>query len=229
MAAVIIRRKVEAPNPVHVGARFSRLLIIEDGWEQISASGLRSDMVKVRCDCGTEKFVRPRSLKCGSTLSCGCLHRELAAEQIAARSIRHGGARTNGRRAAEYSVYRAMLSRCNNPNVDNYVDYGGRGITVCDRWRGNTGYSCFLVDMGPRPPGSSIERIDVNGPYSPSNCHWADATEQANNRRSNRKLEWQGRKLTLAQWACETGLKSATISDRIGRGWTIDRALTTPA
>lgn len=225
MAKPVIRRKIVPENPVKVGARFGRLLILEDGWEQVSQAGYCADMVKVRCDCGTEKFIRARSLWPRGIKSCGCLQKEIAAN-IARSRRTHGDA--GGVRAPEYNVYRTMLSRCYNPKVNKYADYGGRGIVVCDRWRGDHGYQNFLEDMGRRPAGCSIEREDGNGPYSPENCRWATATEQANNRRSSRFLVFQGRRRTLSQWCRELGLNPATVHDRIDRGWSIDKALSTP-
>jgi hypothetical protein len=227
MPGHVIRRKVVAPNPVQVGAKFGRLLVISDGWEQVSPKGTCADMVEVECDCGVKKFIRPRSLWPRGIKSCGCLQREDATARSAKMNLKHGHAGRD--RRPEYGVYRTMLSRCYNPNVSKYVDYGGRGIFVCDRWRGDGGYENFIADMGFRPAGGSIERIDGNGPYDPSNCRWANATEQANNRRSNRTLEFRGRRQTLTQWARELGLNGATLHDRIGRGWPLERALLTPA
>lgn len=228
MAGSIIRRKVEIPNPVQVGVKFGRLLVISDGWEQVSSKGCRYDMVEVECDCGTKKYIRPRSLWPRGVQSCGCLQKEIAAKLGSTVNFKHGHAGRGASRAPEYRVYATMLSRCYNPNVEKFRDYGGRGIVVCDRWRGDGGYERFIQDMGRRPVGGSVERIDGSGPYSPDNCRWANAVEQANNRRSNRMIEFNGRTQTLTQWAREAGLSSTTVSDRLKRGWTVEKALCTP-
>lgn len=228
MAKPIIRRKIETPNPTPVGSKFGRLLIISGGWEQISASGYRSDMVQVRCDCGAEKFVRPRSLTSGSTVSCGCHQRESATELCLSR-MKHGHARLPGTPQNRlYRLYHTMIQRCSNPNVEKYADYGGRGIVVCDRWRGEGGFERFLEDMGKRPPGASIERNDNDGPYSPENCRWASGTEQCNNRRSNRMIAFRGEERTLTQWARQAGINRSTLGDRLARGWSVADALTKP-
>lgn len=226
MAKSFIRRKVEKPNPVQVGAKFGRLTVLSLGWEQVTASGACHNMAEVQCECGKRKFIRPRSLWPRGIKSCGCLQREMAAEIGSAANLKHGHAGRN--RTPEYGVHSTMISRCHNPKSDKYADYGGRGIVVCDRWKGEGGYERFIQDMGRRKPGQSIERINGDGPYEPSNCRWADATEQANNRRSNRFIVFNGRRQTISQWAREVGLCRATLNDRLERGWDIERALTVP-
>ena len=125
-----------------------------------------------------------------------------------------------------YKVWSKMKCRCTNPNNPKYKDYGGRGIRVCDRWLDS--FEAFAADLGERPSSDhSIERNDVNGPYSPDNCRWADRLTQQNNRRDNRYLTWNGRTLTLSQWARETGLHKNTLYNRIRRGWSIERTLCT--
>lgn len=121
-----------------------------------------------------------------------------------------------------------MIQRCHNPNNPSFVNYGGRGVKVCDRWRDVPG--AFAEDMGERPsPAHSIERIDNNGPYSPENCRWATREEQNRNTRQNVNLTHQGETLCVAQWAARLGVPAALIRDRLRLGWDTARALSEPA
>lgn len=120
-----------------------------------------------------------------------------------------------------------MKSRCYNPNFPNYSDYGGRGITVCARWRKS--FAAFFKDMGPRPLGGvryTIERKDNSKGYTPANCVWATYHAQARNRRSNHKLTHNGKTQTITEWALEVGMSKVTLRWRVGQGWPLDRALT---
>lgn len=126
--------------------------------------------------------------------------------------------------SAEYRAWSHMWSRCTNKNVKEYSYYGGRGITICAEWRE---FDNFLADMGQRPSSRhSIDRIDVNGNYEPANCRWATYTQQARNRRSNRIIEFQGERRTLAEWAEAIGLDVRTLHSRLVGGWSLERALT---
>jgi hypothetical protein len=121
------------------------------------------------------------------------------------------------------STWENMLQRVKNPKNPRWDSYGGAGITVCDRW---LIYENFLADMGERPEGTTLDRFpDNNGNYEPSNCRWATPLEQQNNMRSNRILEYQGRKQPIRMWARELNLNFSTLAKRIGRGWTPDEAL----
>jgi hypothetical protein len=123
-----------------------------------------------RCDCGRCVIVTATNLRSRNTRSCGCLHKE--------RVTKHG--RWGSR---EYNTWHGMKQRCFNPRANGYGWYGGRGISVCDEW---LPFEPFFADMGPCPPGCSIDRIDVNGNYEPSNCRWGDAKQQTENRRPRR-------------------------------------------
>ena len=170
-----------------------------------------------RCDCGVEKVITSGALRRGYTNSCGCLRRETMRKL----RTKHGGAST-----PTYRVWLGMKQRCDNPNEKFYAHYGGRGIVVCKRWQK---FENFLADMGPKPDGAhSIDRKDNNGDYKPSNCRWSTWVEQANNKRNNRVLEYQGRRQTVSEWARELGLKASTLHRRLGIGWSAADVLTRP-
>lgn len=168
-----------------------------------------------KCTCGRECDVRGYSLTSSHTVSCGCV----AAERLADYRLKHGQARTRA-----YKIWVGMKGRCFNPDNTSYVDYGGRGITVCERW---LKFENFLADMGHPPSNTSIDRINNDGNYKPGNCRWATPSEQLNNRRNNVKVEYQGRTQTLTEWAEELGFNVDTLYARIVRyRWDINDAMT---
>lgn len=148
-----------------VGVRYGRLVVIQrNGRECVCA-----------CDCGQTFTADRGNVARGRTRSCGCLKREAQAERNRL-SAKHGHA---ARSTPEYRTWTQMIQRCTNPKASNFADYGGRGITVCEPWRT---FAIFYSDMGPRPPGKTLDRIDGTKGYQPGNCRWATPLEQRHNR-----------------------------------------------
>ena len=167
-----------------------------------------------QCECGEQTTVQGCALSSGVTKSCGCLQRELTAK----RHTTHGLSQT-----PVYKVWKRMIQRCRNKRHKRYKDYGGRGIAVCERWQSS--FENFFADMGPRPEGLSLDRINNNKGYSPENCRWATPNQQTNNARSNRRIACRGISQTTAQWARMLGILRRTISWRHSRGWPAEQAL----
>ena len=135
-----------------------------------------------RCNCGTEKIIAGSHLRGGLIQSCGCFLRE----RRSAGNIRHGHARI-GKRSKMFQAWCGMRARCTNPRNKFWKSYGGRGIQVCERWQGPDGFSNFLADMGERPERMTLDRINNDGDYTPSNCRWATQHEQRMNQRPRSK------------------------------------------
>lgn len=170
----------------------------------------------VRCECGTVKPVASGNLVSGSIKSCGC-------KKPIYNSAAH---KTHGMtHSREFTSWVSMKMRCSNPNDPFYHRYGGRGVSVCERW---SSFSNFFEDMGNRPTGKSLDRIDSNGNYEPSNCRWATGTEQARNKSSNRMLTVNGSTKCLSEWSKLSGVKCSTISERLKRGYSHEDAVLTP-
>ena len=162
------------------------------------------------CSCGGSKTIRRDALLSESTQTCGC--------------FAHGHRKN---RTPEYRAWCKLKERCHNKNTEIYYNYGSRGITVCDRW--NNSFLNFLNDMGNRPsPKHSMDRIDNNGNYEPSNCRWATRIEQANNKRTNHSITFNNKTLNINQWVRETGLTRSAIRYRLKAKWSVEKTLSTP-
>ena len=173
------------------------------------------------CECGNVTLCMKQRVLSGGTRSCGCLTRDATF----ARSFVHGGAARSGK-TPTYESWRAMRARCEDSKSLAYERYGGRGITVCERWQL---FAHFLADMGERPKGYSIERIDNDGPYTPENCRWGTAVEQGQNKSNTIRLAYQGQECTLRELSLISGLEYRILYERIRkRGWSVEKAVITP-
>jgi hypothetical protein len=204
------------------GRRFSRLVALGPV-ERIYVVP-RGTAVKwlCKCDCGKETIVFAQCLRNKNTKSCGCLNEEKRRARLDAQ-LTHG---LSG--SPEFWVWNAAKRRCHSPRDKSYKNYGARGIKMCKRWRDDFG--AFIEDMGRRPSDAhTLERLDNNKGYEPSNCAWRTVLVQANNKRNNRRLTAFGRTQTLPQWAREIGIPASALSARLERGWTIEKAITEPS
>jgi len=175
-----------------------------------------------QCSCGKLVEKRKYDVLDGKIASCGCLQAELLGAFNKKTKTTHGM-----RSAPEYEAWRAMKKRCYSNNTENWIHYGGRGITVCERWLNSS--EAFLEDMGRRPSSRhSLGRINNDGNYEPSNCRWETPSQQLNNTRTNHTLEFRGEVATIAQWALKIGVPRHLICSRIRYGWSVEKTLTTP-
>lgn len=193
------------------GRRFGRLLVIEF----VGKDKNRNTLWLCKCDCGKETIVVRNSLNSGHTKSCGCYLRESTKK----RSTKHDLCYTR-----IYLIWKLMKRRCLYADCKEYKHYGGRGIKICDEWLDVASFYRWSISNGYRED-LKLERIDNNGNYEPSNCRWATPKEQANNKRTNRVLTFNGKTQTIAQWADELHIKPSTLYNRIWLGWDIERTL----
>jgi hypothetical protein len=203
--------ELPSERDVSIGAQFSRLTVIAD----LPRAPRKNRRVTVRCICGTTRDVFVANLIRGVTRSCGCLAKERTVQTFT----------THGNTLHPlFSTWRSMLRRCYDPSSESYAGYGGRGISVCDRWAND--FKAFALDMGDRPfRGASIDRIDNDGPYSPENCRWAAPGQQARNTRRNVRIETPNGQMCLQDAARHFGLTFKTLQNRVQRGWPADRLL----
>lgn len=183
------------------GQRFGRWLVLSRASRPVGKS--RGAYWNCQCTCGTERPVFGRNLRNGESGGCGC-GRPARAKL---RSTTHGQSETT-----TYSIWRTFRQRCNNPKNDHYNSYGGRGISVCDRWNASRGFANFLTDMGERPSQShTLDRINNDGNYEPGNCRWATKREQHRNRRNTIRLQVAGEELCATDVAQLCAIHQNTV------------------
>lgn len=193
------------------GKRFGRWTVI--GRPAVDKNGHRTWCC--RCDCGRQhEAVAQGHLTGGRSTSCGC-----------ARSRPRHGATVGYCPTPEFNSWRGMIGRCTNPNHASYRIYGGRGISVSERW---LKFECFLADMGKRPSGHSLERLRSDRGYEPGNCVWATAKQQARNTRRNRTITINGVSRLLVEWCDLYCIPSSLVCNRIAAGWSEEAAVVTP-
>lgn len=198
------------------GMVFGRLTVLREAGK--NKPGVYLWECECSCENHTHVIVDGASLKSGNTKSCGCIHREQLSERNKNNAI-HQVSNKN-----IFRIWESMKDRCYNPNNKKYVDYGGRGIKICDEWLVYQNFESWAVEAG-YEKGLTIERIDFNKEYCPENCKWATWKEQQNNKRNNKYLEYKGRKQTLAQWCEELGLNYSRTKARINAcGWSVEEA-----
>lgn len=198
------------------GMRFGNLKVIKLGDYYLDKSGDKRRKWICKCDCGNTKMALSNELKSGRIKSCGCLKHKPY-------HTTHGLSETR-----LYRIWGNMKSRCNNPKVDCYENYGGRGISICEEWANdfnkfyqwamNNGYSDNLT----------LERINNDGNYMPSNCKWTTSKEQSRNKRVNVFITYNGRTMTQKDWSYELGGSPSLVSNRLRRGWSKEKAVSTP-
>ena len=206
------------------GQRFGKLVVIE----RTENKGIEVRWL-CKCDCGNQSIVASTRLKSGRTRSCGCLKGETAKKVMST----HKKTRTK-----IYNLYHLIKARCYKPYTNNFKDYGGRGITMCDEWLGKNGFINFYnwaTNNGYKeeilPNGKNkwtIDRIDVNGNYEPKNCRFVTNEEQAKNKRNTVYLTYNGETLTQNEWAKKLNIYAGAIQWRLKKGWSVEETLSTP-
>jgi hypothetical protein len=198
------------------GKRYNRLVVLG-----IAYNKKGQWFWNCKCDCGKEKILSSSRLNSGKTSSCGCLHIDVFRKNV----YKHGKSKS-----LIYKVWRGIKSRCYNKNTECYHRYGGRGITMCQEWTGENGFQNFYdwsicngykEEVGKKRNKLTIDRIDNNGNYEPSNCHWVYDKEQQNNKSSNVFLSFNGQAKTIQQWADEYGLNYHFIKNKLKNGMDI--------
>ena len=196
-----------------IGERYSLLTVVA----YVGMDHASKALVRCNCDCGGTKVTRYNNLQTGGTRSCGCT----GPIKTAARNFIHGLAYH-----PSFQCWVDMNKRCHSPSDPSYPNYGARGIEVCGEWRHTPNQ--FVLDMGEKPQGMSLDRIDNGKGYFKDNCRWTTSEVQASNKRSNVLLEHKGEIMPVSQWAKKLGMHKATLRGRLASGWGVERSVTTP-
>lgn len=216
-----ISKRIEVAR---VGDRFGRLVVMQKVNRKLYRSHVNSRPCFIcRCDCGKFKLILAASVVGGGTRSCGCLRREMTRKRM----TQHGHAKRSGH-SREFNIWMGIKKRCYSQKNPSYKNYGGRGITMCQKWLFS--FSAFLRDMGPIPSNRhSIERLDNDRGYDPGNCVWLLRSLQNRNRRTTVWIVVGGERKTLAEWCRKAGIAYGTYYARTRYyGWSVEDAVTTP-
>ena len=192
-----------------IGQKYDRLTVLS----KINTNH-NGHIYECLCDCGNIKSIEGKSIRSGLTKSCGCIRSQYTSNK----NKTHDKTKTGA-----YKSWKAMKTRCTNSNTPYYKNYGERGISIYERW---LNFENFYEDMGDRPEGKTLERIDNSKGYCKENCKWATIKEQNRNTRQVKLLTYQGETLCMREWAEKLSIPYPTLQDRIRRGWDIERALT---
>lgn len=196
------------------GIKYGRLTVVK----RVENSRNGSSRWLCRCDCGEERIHTAGHLNYGDVLSCGCLGKESRLHS----NTSHGGSKTK-----LYRVWHSMKDRCLLETSRAFKHYGGRGISVCEEWLKYEPFYRWAIENGYKE-GLSIDRIDVDGNYEPSNCRWVSKAIQANNKRSNRVICYNGISHTAREWSEILGIKYTTLIKRLDEGWSVEDAFERP-
>lgn len=197
--------------------KYGRLTTIREYTERIGKKS--HHFVDCICDCGKELRLNYKSLKSGNTKSCGCYRKDLMSKTKKTHGLTD---------SKEYISYRAMKSRCYSETNQDYALYGGRGISVCDRWLDVDGFFNFIEDMGERPKNHSLDRKDSNGNYTPENCKWSTQKEQCRNISTNRIINYKNKDFIMSELCEEYNIDYVMFRRRLERGWEIEDAIKAP-
>jgi len=205
--------------PIAIGTRFGYWTVIG---EPVREEWMRGVSLKVRCDCGSERYLMPRLLVTRSSNCCAKCAVTWANKEGKRTPYKKHGMYTS----STYISWQSMRRRCAYPDSNGYESYGGRGIQVCSRWEES--FESFLADMGERPEGMTLDRIDVDGDYCADNCRWSSAKDQARNKSNTRRYMYKGEDLRLDELADRSPVTQRVISDRIYNGWAVCDAVERP-